>query len=145
MNVTLTKGSSSFKGSQLTHDVGIFQFQETLHTHDIAEVEKAEVTKEQQSLFLPIPETTSRSGSRKYSVGEGIGSPALISPFGSLRESKFDDEHLDRRRSKFSSRSGSTRSQPDSNEEFMGATENHKDFSGANAINGVGGKTIIIF
>jgi MFS family permease len=112
---------------------------ETLHTHDIAEVEKAEDTKEQQSLFLPIPETTSRSGSRKYSVCEGIGSPALISPFGSLPDSKFEDEHSDRRRSKFSSRSGSTRSQPDSNEEHMGATETYKDFSGANTINGVQG------
>lgn len=115
-----------------------------MHKHDTVEAEKVvQDSKGEQSVFLPIPGTTSRSGSRKYSVCEGIDSPTLLSPFGSLHDSKVEDEHSDRRRSqnfdKFQSRSSSLRSQHDNNEECIGASDGYKDLSGTNTAHGIQG------
>jgi len=121
-----------------------FQFQETLHNHDAVEDEKVEDVKLENSVSLPIPGTTSRSGSRNYSVCEGIYCPSPISPFGSLRDSTYEFEHSDRRQSqnfdKFQSRSSSLRSRHDNKEEFMGASDSHNDLPGTDTDNGVQGK-----
>jgi hypothetical protein len=99
-----------------------------LHKHDTEEVEKAEV-KDETPESLRIPGNMSRSGSRKYSVCEGIESPTLISPFGSRRESKDEDdlEHSERTRSRnfgrVPSRSSSLRGRRDNEEEDMDASD----------------------
>jgi len=93
--------------------VKIFQFQETLHNHDVVEVEKNEEMKDEHVVSLPIPHIMSRSGSREYLVYEGINSATLVFPFSSLHDSMCKDElqHLDKRQSqffdKFQSRSSS--------------------------------------
>ena len=116
----------------------IKHFQETLHKHDTPEG-KVEVTKEETAVSLPaIPRDVPRSGSRKYSVCEGIESPTLLSPFGSLREYNEDDlQHSERRRSqtfdKVPSRSRSLQRRRDDVEEYTHASrDDHKDVPGMN-------------
>lgn len=123
-----------------------FQFQETLHKHDIVEVEKADDTKDEHSSSLSIPGNMLRSGSRKYSVYEGIDSPALVSPFGSgVHDSMYEDElmHSDGRRSpnfdKFQSQISSLRSRQDNEEECMGASDGYKDLPATDTANGIQG------
>ncbi|KAG0575900.1 hypothetical protein KC19_5G038800 [Ceratodon purpureus] len=104
---------------------------ETLHRHDIEEVDKVEVVKDETSVSLPIPGNMSRSGSRKYSVCEGMESPALISPFGSMPEDNL--QHLERRSQNFErvpSRSSSLRSRRDNEEDHIDACDGYKDLPG---------------
>lgn len=108
----------------------IIHFQETLHKHDTEEVEKVDMVKGETSMSLPIPGSMSRSGSRKYSVCEGIESPALISPFGSFHDSKYEDDlqHAERRSQTFDrtqSRSNSLRSRQDNEEEYTDACDGY--------------------
>ncbi|XP_024398714.1 protein ZINC INDUCED FACILITATOR-LIKE 1 isoform X2 [Physcomitrium patens] len=68
-----------------------FYLPETIHKHDVKEVEQAEDSKYEKPLSLPIPNNLSRAGSRKYTVCESIESPSVHSPLGSLHEPKFED------------------------------------------------------
>lgn len=124
----------------------IICFQETLHKHDTEEVEKVEVVKGETSVSLPIPGNMSRSGSRKYTVCEGIESPALISPFGSMRED--DLQHSERRRSqdidRVPSRSSSLRGRRD-NEEYMDASDGYEDLPGMDTAKDTQGDTYNFF
>lgn len=97
-----------------------FYLPETLHKNHHEEVEEDEEAKYDKPAPLAIPINLSRAGSRKYTVCEGIGSPAMISPFGSFAESKFEDawhQNAEKRRSqnydRFRNRSSSLRSRVD--------------------------------
>lgn len=124
--------------------MGSFLFQETLHKHDTVEVEKVAVERGEDSVSLPIPGNMSRSGSRKYSVCEGIESPALFSPFGSLHEDEL--QNSGRRRSqnfdRFQSRSSSLRSQHDNDEEYIGASDGCKDLPGTDTPKRIQGEAV---
>jgi hypothetical protein len=122
-----------------------------LHKHDTEEVEKAEVVKDESPESLPIPGNISRSGSRKYSVCEGIESPTLISPFGSRHESRDEDDlqHSERRRSRnfgrVPSRSSSLRGGRDYEEEYMDASDVYRDLPGKDTAKDIQGDAHISF
>lgn len=117
-----TVGELFFERNGLVYFLMIinFRFQETLHKNHHEEVEEDEEAKYDKPAPLAIPINLSRAGSRKYTVCEGIGSPAMISPFGSFAESKFEDawhQNAEKRRSqnydRFRNRSSSLRSRVD--------------------------------
>jgi len=126
-----------------------FYLPETLHNHDIVEVEKIIETKDEHVVSLAIPCITSQLGSRNHLVCEGIDNATLNPPFGDLHDSVCEDElqHSGRRRSqifdKFQSWSSSLQSQQDNKEEFMSVSDGDKDLSDTR--NGIQGKTITCF
>jgi hypothetical protein len=119
-----------------------------LHKHDTEEVEKAEVVKDKTPESLRIPGNMLRSGSRKYSVCEGIESPTLISPFGSRHESKDEDDlqHSERRRSRNFGRVPSrSRGGRDNEAEDMDASDVYRDLAGMDTAKDIQGDAYISF
>ena len=119
-----------------------------MHKHDTEEVEKAEVVKDETPESFPIPGNMSRSGSRKYSVCEEIESPTLISPFGSRRDSRDEDdlEHSERRRSgNFGRVPSRSRGGRDNEEEDMDASDVYRDLPGMDTAKDIQGDAYISF